>query len=63
MTATVTNQNKNTGSMTNQNLSSNSLILDEATFTWNEASGTWDNPYVITNQSKNTGTISNQSIT
>jgi len=61
MPSTVTNQNKNTGSVSNQNLGASGATWDEATYTWDNASGTWDNPYLITNQSKNSSSITNQS--
>ena len=35
---------------------------DSATFTWNEAMGTWDNPYSIANKALNTASLTNKAI-
>ena len=58
--ATLTNQAANTASMTNQSLGSNDMTWDEATFSWDSARGTFDNPYTITNQAANTASMTNQ---
>lgn len=60
--ATVSNKSLNTASMTNKSLPSHGLTWDEATFDWDHASDTWDNPYSIANKSLNTGSVTNKSL-
>ena len=59
----LTNQAKNSSTPTNQEFSSSGLIWNDADFTWDEAAGTWNNPYNFANQAKNSGIITNQAIT
>ncbi len=56
---TWTNQTKNSSVFTNQPLGSASLTWDEATFIWNDAQGTWDNPYSWVNQTKSASIFTN----
>lgn len=59
---TITPENKNTITMTNEaKYSGNSITWDQATFTWDEAQGTWDNPALPMHlESKNTVTLTNE---
>lgn len=57
--ATFTNPTKDTSTITNASLGSNSLTWDLATFTWDQGAGTWDAPYAMTQPSRTTSTISN----
>lgn len=56
----VTNIPKNIATPTNQERSSKDLTWNEADFPWDEATGTWNNPYAINNQAKNTASPTNQ---
>jgi hypothetical protein len=61
MTSTITPQSKNTALLTNQAKSVQAVTWDEATFSWDNAQGTWDIPgQVYGNQTKNTATLTNQ---
>ena len=56
----LANEAQNTGTITNEVHGSSGLTWDEANFPWNEATGTWDNPYNMTNEAQNTGSITNE---
>ena len=57
MSLTLTPENKNTLSLTNQN-KDYGMTWDEATFTWDEGAGTWDVPGLnMTKEVKNTLTL------
>jgi len=56
------NQDLHTASLTNQDISSSGLTWDEATFSWEEGGGTWENPYGMKNQNLHTATITNQDL-
>lgn len=56
----MNNQTKNTATPTNQAFSSASITWEDADFAYEDATGTWQNPYVLTNQAKNTGSVTNQ---
>ena len=63
MALTITNQAKNSITITNagKQPDGGDITWDAATFTWDNATGTWDIPgLVIIRQSKNTITITNQ---
>lgn len=59
--ASLTNQSKNSASLTNIQFGEELLTWNESTFTWEAAPGTWDfQTTVLANRSKNTATITNQ---
>jgi len=58
--ANWTNQNENSANWTNQPFGAASETWDEATFEWQQAQGTWDNPYAWQNQSKSSSIFTNQ---
>lgn len=63
MSLSITPENKNDLTITNQN-KDYGMTWNEATFTWDEAVGTWDVPgLVIVEESKNSISISNESKT
>lgn len=52
--ATLSNQAKNTATVTNQDYTLSTRTWDETTTSWDETPGTWEGKYeVITNQAKN----------
>lgn len=58
----MTNQARNTATVTNQGFGSAGIAWNAATFTWDEAAGTWNNPYTFVNQVKNSASVTNQSL-
>lgn len=56
----MTNEDKHSATLTNQNYGGIGVTWDEATFTWNEGGGTWENPYGLKNQDIHTGILTNQ---
>lgn len=63
MPLSISNDSKNTLSISNEDKTGAETTWDEADFTWDEAGGaTWDNPGLpITKDTKNTLSISNES--
>ena len=60
--ATFPNDTKNIAVFANQDLGSNDLIWDEATFAWEDAGdATWDSPrFPYTSQTKNSSVMANE---
>ena len=57
----LTNQSKNTASVTNKTRSGGDVTWDSSDpATWDESSGTWDFFASMRNQSKNTASVTNQ---
>lgn len=63
MPSTVTPQDKNSLSVTNQNKLGNAPTWSEMDMTWDEAIRTWDqeSDIIVARQSKNTLTVTNES--
>ena len=60
MTA-VTNESKNTVSVTNDAKPGADRTWDESTETWDESTGTWELPAsAVTKEAKNTATVTNE---
>lgn len=57
------NKTLHTATMTDKQLTSESLTWAQATFTWNQGIGTWDNPYTILNKTLHTASLTNKTIT
>lgn len=56
------NKTLHTATVTDKQLTSESLTWDQATFTWDQGAGTWDNPYGLTNKTLNTASLINKTI-
>ena len=65
MAITITPENKNSLTITNESKKPTDTTWDEATFTWDDAdNATWDLPKLhITKESKNSISITNESKT
>ena len=63
MSETINNESKNNLAITNESKhpTGSEITWDQATFIWNDATGTWDLPGVtITKETKNSLTITNE---
>ena len=58
----MTNKAVNTATPTNKVHSSQSMTWDSADFAWEDAAGTWDNPYNMSNKSVNTASVTNKTL-
>ena len=59
---TITNDSKNSLSITNEDKTGDTVTWDEATMTWDEAAFSWDNIGLpINKDTKNSLTITNES--
>lgn len=60
MSTSLSNESKNSLSITNENKSAG-ITWDEAAFSWDNAEGSWDLPRIVmTEESKNSISITNE---
>lgn len=64
MTLSISQESKNALNVTNEVKTGVSTTWDEATYSWDTADGTWDDPgFHITKESKNNLSITNEAKT
>lgn len=60
--ATVSNKSLNTATATNKGKGTDDLTWDDATWDWDSAGGTWNNPHKMENKTLNTASVTNKTI-
>ena len=58
----MTNQSLHNATPKDKDFGAKSITWDEADYSWNDATGTWDNPYRLTNQAVHTATMSDKNL-